>query len=98
MPKAFNPIAQGCEERATLGHHLHAKPTLKGLQQARLPMQPFQGWTLVRGRPRVARSSQPWAIGWNAFGVWCDRALRIIRNLPLSWFPGLVMGTRENFC
>ena len=33
IPKGFYPLAQGCEERATLGWWLQDSSTLKGLQQ-----------------------------------------------------------------
>jgi hypothetical protein len=31
IPKGLNPLAQGCEERATLGGEFREIPTLKGL-------------------------------------------------------------------
>src|SRR5688500_7889439 len=32
-------------------------------------MQLLQSWNPLHGRPKVARSSQPWAIGCNPFGI-----------------------------
>src|SRR5260221_7252392 len=70
----LSPPAQGCEERATLGveRGCSSNPervvasrrsgwnpgtTLSGLARASRPF------------PRVARSSQPWALGRNPFGI-----------------------------
>ena len=76
IPKGLSPSAQGCEERTTLG--------VKSGRRAnpeRVAASPFRrsGWnrattlsTLARGSglfPRVARSSQPWALGRNPFGI-----------------------------
>src|SRR4051812_33819408 len=70
--KRFHRIAQGCEERATLGSVSPERPTLKGLHHRRglspSLLQPLRG-CLVFEIPRVARTSQPWAIGWNLFEV-----------------------------
>jgi hypothetical protein len=66
--------AQGWRDEGapTLGKQNTAS-TLKGLHPARsrLPLDAtLSGLARVVGRfPRVARSSQPWADLWNAFGV-----------------------------
>ena len=47
IPKGFDPSAQGCEERATLGWSLRDASTLKGLQRADRP--PEQGAATLSG-------------------------------------------------
>ena len=42
-----------------MGHLFHAHPV----------PQPFQGWNHQSRFPRVARSSQPWALLRNPFGI-----------------------------
>jgi hypothetical protein len=64
--KGFNPPAQGCATRATLGKHHHdlIYPERVGW------IQPVPGWKIYVGcRPRVARASQPWADGFNPVGI-----------------------------
>jgi len=77
IPKGFRLKAQGCEARATLGLIGHPSTTPTGLR-------PFCSWSythedrnpfrVVIGSlfPRVARASQPWALGRNPFGIECD--------------------------
>jgi hypothetical protein len=75
IPTGFHHPAQGCEERATLGHRHQKTPTLKGLYPSPAPVptaegsNPFRLDDLWRRTPRVARFSQPWSKGWNPFGV-----------------------------
>jgi hypothetical protein len=50
-------------------------------------MQPFQGCRFIRRVPRVARSSQPWAEGFNPFGVglwFVVRSLLVVAVLFLN--------------
>src|SRR6266446_5186186 len=75
IPKGLRPPAQGCEQRATLGNHAESVPTLKGFCQlfdpaySKTAPQPFQGCRCLAWSPRVARSSQPWALLRNPFGI-----------------------------
>ena len=65
---------KGCRVgEATLGKICEWNPTLKGLQH---PASRGRGKRCnpfrvddVRAAPRVARASQPWAGGWNPFGI-----------------------------
>ncbi len=61
-PTAFKPLAQGCEERATLGERAEESPTLKGLDHGLLRQDatlsgfvgfpvPTQGCLAVAGNP-----------------------------------------------
>src|SRR6266404_1906439 len=73
IPKGFRIKAQGCEGRATLGKRAWCFTTLKGLRP--------HGTAVVVGRnpfrvvidrtrdPRLARSSRPWALLRNPFGI-----------------------------
>src|SRR5438067_796952 len=73
--KGLCPSAQGCEERATLGDDDGVNSTLKGLRRCLAVLEVEKTWRRnpfrvgkVRGRfPRVARSSQPWALSRNLF-------------------------------
>jgi hypothetical protein len=75
--KGWRHSAQGCERRATLGNGREEPPTLKGLCPPGQPHAAAQAAdaTLsglrVRGcaGPRVARSSQPWALRRNPVGI-----------------------------
>jgi hypothetical protein len=77
IPKGLCPPAQGSEERATLG-----VPWRSGFNPERVVPTPFPVQTQQGGAstlsglshslgpfPRVARSSQPWALGWNPCGI-----------------------------
>src|SRR6266446_3422437 len=73
IPKGFCNKAQGCEERATLGSCVRSMTTLKGLrptataaQRGHNPVGVVKHRLLV---PRIARSSQPWALLRNPFGI-----------------------------
>ncbi len=76
IPTGFRNKAQGCEERATLGQRCSKIPNPNGVEA------PSLRWILTSmGRnpfgvdkssmllPRVARSSQPWALLRNPFGI-----------------------------
>src|SRR5438094_47052 len=73
--KGLCPSAQGCEERATLGNRARSLPTLKGLQRCLAVLgrrkiwsrNPFRVEFTPSSPPRVARSSQPWALRRNPF-------------------------------
>src|SRR5438270_1734632 len=75
--KGLCPPAQGCEERATLGNRARALPTLKGLRHCSVVIgrpdiwvhNPFRVEFVPSSPPRVARSSQPWALRRNPFGI-----------------------------
>jgi hypothetical protein len=79
IPKGLRPKAQGCSARATLGRLNRNATTPTGLR----PIQPY--WLAQRRNPfrvvsfaavepRVAHSSQPWALGRNAVGILgCDQ-------------------------
>ena len=70
IPTGFQPSAQGCEERVTLGKQGRNSPTPTGLRRIRLVGCNPVGVGIFSGRaPRVARSSQPWAGGRNPFGI-----------------------------
>jgi hypothetical protein len=98
IPKGLCNIAQGCEERATLGNGGRSNTTLKGLRRRACGHwanrrndfdkgcdegsdkgarggKHEEGTTLSGLRknpvrlPRVARSSQPWALLRNPFGI-----------------------------
>src|SRR6266478_5406989 len=77
IPQGLRPPAQGCEERATLGLRRGGDSTLKGLWSflARAWSDAGRATTLsglshhLALFPRVARSSQPWALGRNPFGI-----------------------------
>ena len=75
IPTGFRPEAQGCEERATLGHGspMETNPNgvvtktyfrLAGSSHNRVAVE-----LISKRRPKVARSSQPWAGGHNPFGI-----------------------------
>src|ERR1051326_3367730 len=72
IPKGFRTKSQGCEERATLG-----KVKRGGLRHGVVGFKlakpggrnPFRVDSRTQLRPRVARSSQPWAGGRNPFGI-----------------------------
>ena len=71
IPKGLSPPAQGCKARATLGVAKKKVPTPTGLcpacrDQVATPL----GLRAVPARfPRVARASQPWALGQNPVGI-----------------------------
>src|SRR6266566_8025991 len=73
IPKGFRNKAQGCEGRATLGKGGRYFTTPTGLRprcaavtSGRNPFRVVIDWT---HDPRVARSSQPWALLRNPFGI-----------------------------
>ena len=76
IPKGLCPPAQGCEERATLGHRETHFPTATRLRQSRVRWRAGDvghnpvGVVIFCGRfPRVARAPQPWAMGRNPVGI-----------------------------
>src|ERR1043166_3136718 len=77
IPKGLRPSAQGCEERATLGKNEKEGINPEGLvvrlfcvsEPQRPCHNPFRVEPAPRSKPRVARSSQPCALGRNPFGI-----------------------------
>ena len=74
IPKGFQPKAQGCEERATLGGGREPRSNPERVAASR--RSEWNTATTLSGLPRasgpfprVARSSQPWAGGLNPFGI-----------------------------
>src|SRR5262245_31861267 len=78
IPKGFRLRAQGCEGRATLGMPERVFQPQRGCakdlrdERVRFAMVP-------KGVPRVARSSQPWALRRNPVGV---------EGVGVAGFPG----------
>jgi len=83
IPKALCRSAQGCEERATVGHGPKISSTPTGLQQWRGNNRCNRVGVVNHSvrLPRVARSSQPGAKCWNPFGILLRAALSLL--LPL---------------
>src|SRR5206468_4003855 len=73
VPKGFRNKAQGCEERATLGKGGGVSQPQRGCGQVALPSAwpaTLSGLSSIGTRdPRVARSSHPWALLQNPFGI-----------------------------
>ena len=70
IPTGLCHPAQGCEERPTLGNRTTMNATLKGLCRGRAYFRnPFRVESVYDASSKVARSSQPWAEGWNPFGI-----------------------------
>jgi len=76
IPKGLCPPAQGCEERATLGQRCSKIPNPNGVESESLARRsPSVGLNPVgvgnssMRSSRVARSSQPWALLRNPFGI-----------------------------
>src|SRR6266700_5130601 len=73
IPKGFRNKAQGCEERATLGKGGRCFTTPTGLWPGCVAVavdrNPFRVVIDRAHDPRVARSSQPWALLRNPFGI-----------------------------
>jgi len=71
IPKGLRPPAQGCRVReATLGKSGKMSSTPTGLRRAsRFGSQPRWGCFHSNRIPRVARSSQPWALSRNPVGI-----------------------------
>src|SRR6266699_3537771 len=73
IPKGFRNKAQGCEGRATLGKGGRCFTTPTGLRPVRATAaggrNPFRVVIDRPHDPRVARSSQPWALLRNPFGI-----------------------------
>ena len=71
IPTGLRHPAQGCEARATLGQPSNIFSNPNGVVSVfyRKMPQPLQGCGSSGHIPRVARASQPWAIGWNPFGI-----------------------------
>src|SRR5712671_5775773 len=72
-PTAFHPPAQGCALRATLGAGRKTRPNPEGVAVLNaldpVAATPSGLGSFLHRKPRVARVSQPWAGGWNTFGV-----------------------------
>src|SRR5258708_2157412 len=71
IPNGLCPSAQGCEARATLGKPRQWVSTPKGLWPVGRDSRrnPIGVVIPIYGEPRVARCSQPWALGRNPFGI-----------------------------
>ncbi len=71
IPRGFRPKAQGCDERATLGHMFkHSSQPQRGCGPAAWKgHNPVGVVRYSRRFPRVARASQPWAGRHNPFGI-----------------------------
>src|SRR5436190_19022995 len=73
IPKGFCNKAQGCEGRATLGKRRRCFTTPTGLRPGCAAVaggrNPFRVGIDRTHDPRVARSSQPWALLRNPFGI-----------------------------
>src|SRR6266704_2547719 len=73
IPKGFRNKAQGCEGRATLGKGARCFTTPTGLwprcAAVAVIHNPFRVVIDRTHDPRVARSSQPWALLRNPFGI-----------------------------
>src|SRR6266496_5454275 len=90
IPKGLGPPAQGWRATPTLGarSEIESTPTALWLRSgARAGMdgpQPRCGWgCLSDDDPRVARASQPWALGRNPVGILERSAtLRVAGGLP----------------
>ena len=105
IPTGFRPPAQGCEARATLGYQseniINPNGVVPLTQRGGKRHNPVRvGIKLIRS-PRVARSSQPWALCRNPFGIRGDRLLpRLIsgklpvENLAIQFPPGMAAELR----
>ena len=70
IPTGLCHSAQGWSEATTLGRGNISKTTLKGLwQKSIVSYNPSRVERPFVDAPKVARSSQPWAEGWNPFGI-----------------------------
>jgi len=76
IPKGLRPPAQGCEERATLGHRSTNHQPQRGCGNSVFVWRSCDvgrnpvGVVVVFGRfPRVARASQPWALRHSPVGA-----------------------------
>ncbi len=72
-PTALRPPAQGCEERASLGKRVHDlfQPQRGCGMDSRVTegRNPVGVDVDIASLPRVARSSQPWALRRNPVGI-----------------------------
>src|SRR3954453_3530700 len=72
-PTGFNPSAQGCEARATLGRVIkrrHNPERVESIHRSAIQrFNPFRVEQIVPPKPKVARASQPWAEFWNPFRI-----------------------------
>ena len=71
IPKGLSPPAQGCEERATLGNPERSFHNPNGVVAgvAGPSRNPVGVGFFARCFPKVARSSQPWALSRNPLGI-----------------------------
>ena len=68
-PTAFHPIAQGWEERPTLGVDQSRQPTLKGLHQnMQMGSNPFRVASILRRIPRVGADAP--TLGYGVESRW----------------------------
>src|SRR5437899_9961470 len=70
IPTGLHHSAQGWpRQRTTLGKRFKIFSNPNGVESSRRAclMQPFQGCSCSSRLPRVARSSQPWAEGFESF-------------------------------
>ena len=76
IPQGLSPPAQGCEERATLGVECRGRSNPERVAAPAFRRSERNAATTLSGLarnsgpfPRVARPSQPWALGRNPFGI-----------------------------
>src|SRR5580765_8200163 len=88
IPTGLRHPAQGCEERATLGQTSQMISYPNGVVSVlrRNVPQPLQGCNYSGHTPRVARASQPWAEGWNPFGILRTAARVMVLLAPVVSF------------
>jgi len=82
IPKGLYPPAQGCEPRATLGKTPgNGQPQWGcGHRPDARCRNPVGVDAQFRSSPRVARRSQPWALGRNPFGIQREKSAFGRRN------------------
>ena len=100
IPTGLRPPAQGCEERATLGTGRQASKPQRGCDRFRcshrMMPQPFQGCIRCPVFPRVARSSQPWALCRNPFGI--HRPVGVGRSVQGAGQVAALQSSRPLIC
>src|SRR6185369_11604468 len=97
-PNGISPQSPGPRGTSYPGCMTEDVPsTLKGLWQAELKENHWAttltGFSTVGHRPRVARSSQPWALRQNPFGIFCrSRTLEFISMAASRYITKTVAG------